>query len=66
MEAIQVGTRDSAEYLGLLAQRGTVEQGKIADLVLLNKDPLEDIANTAAIDVVLARGQMVTEQKLSN
>jgi imidazolonepropionase-like amidohydrolase len=59
MEAIQVGTRDSAEYLGLLAQRGTVEQGKIADLVLLNKDPLKDIANTTAIEMVLVRGEMV-------
>jgi imidazolonepropionase-like amidohydrolase len=34
MEAVQVDTRDPAECLGLLAQRNTVEQGKIADLVL--------------------------------
>ena len=59
MEGIQVGTRNGAESLGLLAQRGTVEQGKIADLVLLNKDPLKDIANTAAIDMVLVRGEVV-------
>jgi imidazolonepropionase-like amidohydrolase len=62
LEAIQVGTRDAAEYLGLLAERGTVEQGKIADLVLLNKDPLENIANTTAIEMVLVRGHIVMKR----
>jgi imidazolonepropionase-like amidohydrolase len=66
LEAIQVGTRDAAEYLGLLAERGTVEQGKIADLVLLNKDPLKDIANVTAVEMVLVRGRIVTKQKPSD
>lgn len=42
-EALKAATIDSARYLGREAQTGTIEQGKLADLVLVPGDPLEDI-----------------------
>src|SRR5262249_27449919 len=46
MAALQTATRNPAKYLDQLKDFGTVEQGKIADLVLLEADPLQDIKNT--------------------
>jgi imidazolonepropionase-like amidohydrolase len=43
-DAIVAGTRTAAELLGLGEQVGTVEQGKLADLVLCDGDPLADIS----------------------
>lgn len=43
MEAIVCATRNNAQMLGLSEQLGTVEPGKLADLILVDKDPLEDI-----------------------
>jgi len=43
MQAILAGTRDGAELLGLSAEVGTVEKGKVADLVAVAGDPLQDI-----------------------
>ncbi|MFB3127758.1 MAG: amidohydrolase family protein, partial [Candidatus Acidiferrales bacterium] len=42
MEALQAATRNPAEFLGKLGELGTIEEGKIADLVVLDADPLED------------------------
>jgi imidazolonepropionase-like amidohydrolase len=43
MEAIEAGTRIAAEVLGLQQELGTVEEGKRADLILIEGNPLEDI-----------------------
>jgi len=59
MEALQSATRDPAEYLGVLDRQGTIEKGKIADLVLLTADPLEDISHTRMIDSVVLRGRLL-------
>jgi imidazolonepropionase-like amidohydrolase len=50
LEALQCATRNPAEYLGRLDTVGTVEKGKIADLVLLDADPLEDIGISTTAD----------------
>jgi imidazolonepropionase-like amidohydrolase len=44
--------------MGQLDRRGTIEAGKIADLVLLDKDPLADIHNTRAIQAVVLNGKL--------
>ena len=43
MESIVAGTRNAAENIGLLDDIGTIEAGKIADIVVVNGDPLDDI-----------------------
>lgn len=60
MQALQTATRNPAELAGRLRDLGTIERGKIADLVLLDGDPLADIANTRRVSAVLRDGRMVS------
>jgi imidazolonepropionase-like amidohydrolase len=64
MEALQAATRNAAEYLGLLDTLGTVEKGKIADLVLLDGNPLAEISNTQKINAVVLGGKLVVKASL--
>jgi imidazolonepropionase-like amidohydrolase len=57
-EALESATRDAALALGAQRIRGTIEVGKLADLVVLRSDPLRDIRNTRAIQLVLKRGRV--------
>lgn len=59
MDAIVAATRNGAIAAGMLDRIGTVEEGKIADLVLLAANPLDDIANIRKLDSVIARGKRV-------
>jgi imidazolonepropionase-like amidohydrolase len=54
--ALEAATRNPAEWLGTLPNSGTVENGKSADLVLLDANPLSDITATRRITGVMARG----------
>lgn len=56
MEALQAATLNAGKYLGL-ADTGTVEKGKRADLLLLDANPLEAIANTRKIQAVVLAGR---------
>jgi imidazolonepropionase-like amidohydrolase len=57
MQALQTATRNPAEFMGRLADLGTVAQGKLADLVLLDANPLDDIGNTRRIRAVVLAGR---------
>lgn len=57
MKALQAATRNPALFLGLSDSLGTVEEGKIADLVLLGANPLKDIRNTQQIRAVVVNGR---------
>jgi imidazolonepropionase-like amidohydrolase len=57
LEALQTATLNPAQYLHGTDSLGTVAPGKLADLVLLDADPLVDIANTTAIRAVVANGR---------
>jgi len=59
MQVIQIFSKNSAEFLGMSAQLGTVEAGHWADLVVLSKNPLSDIRNTHMIDSVYIAGNKV-------
>ncbi len=58
MESLQTATSNPARFLGREASLGSVEPGKVADLVLLSANPLEDIRNTRKISIVVANGQV--------
>jgi len=58
MAALQAATRSPAMYLQRAQDLGTVEKGKIADLVLLDADPTLDIRNTRRIAAVVAGGKL--------
>ena len=58
-DAIVIGTRNGAESVGLDNRVGTVEEGKLADLVVLSSDPLEDIHNTRSVKAVYQAGELV-------
>lgn len=64
LEALQTATLNPAIYLNRTADHGTVEIGKIANLVLLDANPLEEISNTQKIYAVMAKGRYFDRQAL--
>ena len=58
MESLQTATSNPAKFLGMEGSFGSIEPGKIADLVLLSANPLDDIRNTQKITAVLAGGRL--------
>jgi hypothetical protein len=57
LAALQAATINPAKFLGRTAEMGTVEPGRVADLVLLGADPLADIRNTTQIQAVWLKGK---------
>jgi imidazolonepropionase-like amidohydrolase len=62
MEAIISATRYPAEFFGMQNRLGTIEKGKIADLVLLDANPLDDISNTKRIAAVVLNGRYLSKE----
>jgi imidazolonepropionase-like amidohydrolase len=62
-DALLAATRNGALLLGV-DSIGLLAPGKVADLVILTRDPLEDIRNTLAIDRVMSRGNLLSPDSL--
>lgn len=58
LEAIRAGTLAGAQYLGLDGDIGSLEPGKLADFIVLEKSPLEDVRNSESIRYVVKNGRL--------
>jgi imidazolonepropionase-like amidohydrolase len=58
MEALQTATSNPAKFFATESTQGSIAKGKLADLVLLDADPLTDIHNTRKISAVIANGHL--------
>ena len=65
LDVIRIATLNGARFLGKEDQLGSIEEGKLADLVLLNADPAADINNARQIHLVIKNGNLVDREKLS-
>lgn len=58
LQAIRCATINGASYLGMDKELGSLEAGKLADLIILNANPLDDIRNTENIQSVMMNGRL--------
>lgn len=63
-EALQSATKNPPYFFNLQNEIGTIEAGKLADLVLLTANPLENISNTKKIDSVVLNGKYLSQSDL--
>lgn len=63
-DALRVATIIGAEAIGLKNDLGSIEEGKLADLVILEKNPLEDIRNTNTVEMVMKDGKLYNADNL--
>lgn len=64
LDIIRIATLNSARFLGKDEQLGSIEEGKLADMVLLSADPTADINNSKKIHTVIKNGNLVDREKL--
>jgi imidazolonepropionase-like amidohydrolase len=64
LEALQTATLNPAKFLGMEDRLGSIEKGRLADMVLLDANPLDDIRNTQKIAGVIANGRYLSRAEL--
>ena len=65
LEAIKTATMNPAEYFNLQNELGLVQEGMLADLILLDANPIENIANTKSINAVVKNGKYFDKNELN-
>jgi imidazolonepropionase-like amidohydrolase len=65
LEALRAATIDGARYLGMDGDIGSIEQGKLADLVVLDRNPLESIRYSETINMVVLNGRVLDGKTLN-
>ncbi|MDX1439542.1 MAG: amidohydrolase family protein, partial [Rubricoccaceae bacterium] len=58
MEALRAATLNGAYYIGMDHELGSIEEGKLADLIVLSENPLDDLRNSTSITHVMANGRL--------
>ncbi|MAO09673.1 MAG: hypothetical protein CMC07_01965, partial [Flavobacteriaceae bacterium] len=64
-EALKTATINAAEYIGAGDDVGSLEKGKMADLIVLTDNPLDDIENTQSIEMVMVNGRLYDANTLN-
>ena len=62
LEVIKIGTKNGAEALGILDYVGTIEDGKQADIIILDANPISNIRNIGAIEGVIEDGHFFNQK----
>ena len=65
LEAIRCATLNGAHYIGMDDQIGSLEKGKLADLIVMDKNPLENIRNTESIKMVMVNGRVFDTETMN-
>lgn len=65
MEALRAGTLNGANYLGMDDQLGSLEVGKLADLIVLDKNPLENIQNSNSLVYTMINGRLYDTETMN-
>jgi imidazolonepropionase-like amidohydrolase len=65
MEALRAATIDGARYLGMDGEIGSIEKGKLADLIVLDRNPLENIRNSESVALVMVNGRLFDAKTLN-
>lgn len=65
LQAIRCATMNGADYIGMADQIGSLEKGKLADLVVMDKNPLENIRNTESIKYVMVNGRLFDAETMN-
>ncbi|MFL5762825.1 MAG: amidohydrolase family protein [Bacteroidia bacterium] len=65
LQAIRCATQNGADYIGMGDQIGSLEKGKLADLVVMDKNPLENIRNTESIRYVMVNGRIYDAETMN-
>jgi imidazolonepropionase-like amidohydrolase len=65
LQALRVGTLYPAQTLGLDQDLGSIEPGKLADFVVLEKNPLEKIEHSTSVTLVVKNGRAYTPDELA-
>ena len=58
LESLRAATLDGARYLGMESEIGSIEAGKLADLIVLDRNPLENIRNTHSVRYTMVNGRL--------
>lgn len=66
MEALKTATINGAEYIGLSKDIGSLKEGKLADLIVLDKNPLENIQNTNTVKYTMINGRMYDTETMND
>ncbi|MGH9814390.1 MAG: amidohydrolase family protein, partial [Candidatus Acidiferrales bacterium] len=64
LEALRAATLHGAEIIGYAQDLGSLEPGKLADLIVLDRNPLEDIHNTNSVRYTMINGELFEAETL--
>ena len=65
MQALRCATMNGASYIGMDKDLGSVEVGKLADIIVLDKNPLEDIHNSQYVKYTMVNGRLYDAETMN-